>query len=301
MSHDSGPDSGHGGLRESLALYADFLQVGSAGGTVVSFLLWLIGLLPSIALVVLSSFCLGVFFVLMLAKVFISNNEPLSSIGTHLQTAHLEPRQDEAQLIQRQVDAGALREVRQPPAPLTQSGAGDRAEPNLVCGVIDRLPAHEEYGILVKGHAEDDSDAFVYGVRIGNEFDPSRKVGSISDVSAQIFYTSPEGRNLKVLRGTWLSESRYKVDFDVNHEHSLVIVGIPRRVTQGSQLVFYFKREASDSDRGIEDRISALGGDSYQVKIRLINEAEAVVYGEFDYKLTITREPAFEIELTEGL
>src|SRR5205085_4468550 len=95
-------------------------------------------------------------------------------------------------------------------------------------------------------------------------------------------------------------ESRYQVDFDVNHEHSLIIVGMPRRITQVAQSVFYFRREASDSDKGIEDRINALSGDSYQVKIRLITESEGIVHGEFDYRLTISREPVFKIELTEG-
>jgi hypothetical protein len=171
--------------------------------------------------------------------------------------------------------------------------------PNFVCAVIDHLPAHEEYGILVEGHADGYSDAFVYGVKISNEFDPARKVGKISDVSAQIFYTSADGQTLKVLRGTWLSESRYQVEFDVNHEHSLIIAGIPRFITQGAQPVFYFRREASDSDQGIKDRINGLGGDSYQVKIRLINESEGVVHEEPPYKLTIIREPIFRIELTE--
>ena len=168
--------------------------------------------------------------------------------------------------------------------------------PNLVSAVIDHLPAHEEYGILVEGHTNGYSDVFVYGVKLSNEFDPSRKVGKLGDVSAQIFYTLPDGQTLKVLRGTWLSESRYQMDFDVNHEYSLIIAGIPRFITQGAQLVFYFRREASDSDQDIKDRINGLGGDSYQIKIRLITESEGIVHKELHYKLTITREPVFKIE-----
>jgi hypothetical protein len=195
------------------------------------------------------------------------------------------------------------------PLPATSSTEGEskliekkepKPLPNLVCSIIGHLPAHEEHGILVEGHAEDDSDAFVYGVKIGNEFDPSRKVGDLSDVSAQIFYTSADGQILKVLRGTWLSESRYQVDFRVNHEHSLIIAGIPRRITQGAQLVFYFRRESSNSEKGIEDRISPLSGDSFQVKIRLITESEGIVHKELDYRLTIKREPVHKVELKLG-
>jgi hypothetical protein len=175
----------------------------------------------------------------------------------------------------------------------------EQPTPNLKYSVIDSLPAHEEYGFLVEDHVGGDSDVFVYGVRISNEFDPSRKVGVLNDVSAQIFYTPRDGQPLKVLRGTWLSESSYQVNFDVNREHRLIIAGIPRRVTQGAQLVFYFRREVTYSDTGIKNRIAALGGDSYQVKIRLITESKGVVHGERDYKLTITREPIFKIELVE--
>lgn len=176
----------------------------------------------------------------------------------------------------------------------------ERPVPNLKYSVLDSLPAHEEYGFLVEDHANGDSDVFVYGVKIGNEFDPSRKVGSLKDVSAQIFYTPRDGQPFKVLRGTWLSGGNYRVDFDVNREHRLIIAGIPRRVTQGAQLVFYFRREVTYSDTGIRDRIAALDGDSYQVKIRLITESEGVVHGERDYRLTITREPIFKIELVEA-
>jgi hypothetical protein len=301
MEHDN--DREHAGWRESLALYADLLQIGSVVIGVVSFLFWFFGMLPSLFLVILVSFCLGVFFVFMLAKVSMSNNEPIGSIGTYLRTASLDPHRDEAQSLlkaqptQRQAEVTILKEASQPFTASSQSGADDRTEPNLVCDVIEHLPAHEEYGILVGGHADGQSDAFVYGVKISNEFEPLRTVGKLSDVSAQIFYTSPDSQPLKVLRGTWLSESRYQVDFDVNHEHSLIIVGIPRRITQGAQPVFYFRREASDSDQDIKDRINGLGGDSYQIKIRLITESEGIVHKELHYKLTITREPVFKIEL----
>lgn len=304
MSHDDGREPE--GWRESLALYSNLIQVGSAVVAVVSFILWITGMLPGLFLTILISFCFGVFFVLMLAKLFSSSNAPVDSIGAHLRTPYLEPHRDDVQSllkpqpIQQPAKVRTLREARPPSAAPSQSGAGDTAEPNLVCSIINHLPAHEEYGILVEGHAEGDSDAFVYGVKIGNEFDPARKVGNLSDVSAQVFYISPDGQTLKVLRGTWLSESRYQIDFNVNNEHSLIIVGMPRSITQGAQLAFYLRREVSDSDKRIEDRIGVLSGDSYQVKIRLITESEGIVHKELLYGLTITREPIFKIELTEG-
>jgi hypothetical protein len=195
------------------------------------------------------------------------------------------------------------------PQPTTSNSEGEvklkeRREqtppPNLVRSIIASLPAHERHGILIEGHGGSDSDVFVYGVKISNEFDPLRKVGSLTDVSAEISYTSADGKTLKVLRGSWLSESRYRVNFGLNDYHCLVIAGIPRHITLGAQLVFYPRRESDVSD-SVVDKTGPLGGESYQVTICLINEAEGVKYGEFRYKLMIKRDPVFEIELTEGL
>jgi hypothetical protein len=266
-----------------LSLYADLLGIVGGVGFVLSVLWWLLSRPQHPFFVILFFIGIGVsvafIFVFLLDRLLATHIHPLESIGEHLSTV------SEAQ----------------PPAKTltTQKNAAEQSAHNLNYGVIERLPAHEENGILVEGHTGGESDAFVYGVKIGNKFDPSRKVGGINDVSAEIFYKPLDGQTLHVPRGAWLSTNRYRVDFGVNDEHRLVVAVTPERIPQGAQLVYYLRREISTSGEDVVDRNELLGGSSYRINIRLITEAENTLHKELPYRLTITRDPTFKIELVE--
>lgn len=326
MSHDTGPDRGHDArpvTKSKLVITTFILSVLSLVWKIVDavsnteYLLQKLGFDERVIKFLSSprgtNFLLyGALLSLILALVYHVRRYEHKLASWHeanklpsKEPAQLEEKSIPAVPIARREAAGEVSHLRDStesinvPAQERSASTQEQTAPNLTYSVIDHLPAHEEHGVLVAGHADGDSDVFVYGVKISNKSDPPRKVGSLTGVSAEIVYTPSDGSSLEVLRGSWLSETQYRVDFGVNDEHRLAIVGIPRRITQGAQLVFYFRRESSRSGTRIMDRPEPLDRDSYHIKIRLVTEAENTKHKELDYKLTITREPEFKIELVE--
>lgn len=175
-----------------------------------------------------------------------------------------------------------------------------KLEPNFVCKGTYVVRAHQERGMLVLGHESNPYqplNVFAIVAEICNEFDASRRVGDTRGVSAEVLYRRADGRTLDVKRGIWLSAASYKRSFRVNDIHSLIVAV---HLEDSDPPVFVFIREPGESYEDIENRISFLEGELYQVKVRLITESESVLHKEFDFTLTVTREPEFSIELIEG-
>lgn len=176
----------------------------------------------------------------------------------------------------------------------------EKSGPNLVCTSTDPRPAHIEYGFLLEGHnkyREQDNVAAIVA-EITNEFLPARRVADVDSVSAEVIYQSPDGGTTKVRHGSWLNESAYQLNFSVHDSHRLIVAfvsGDERR----KEYVFIFTREINNQKDDFINRLALLEGDYYNIKVRLINEAEGIVYKEFDFGLTITREPELDAELIE--
>lgn len=172
------------------------------------------------------------------------------------------------------------------------------AKANLICKRISYLPAHNLEGILREGHLpyNHELNVVVIVAEISNDFDPTRKVADLRNVSAEIFYESTSGNKIKVSRGSWLSEGSYHIDLNVNDTERLIIVFF----FEDYNHVFFFEREWT-GDNSIENRTRKLEGDLIDIKVRIINESSGTVFKEFDFRLTVVREPEFDVILTESI
>ena len=177
-------------------------------------------------------------------------------------------------------------------------------EPNLVCTSTAPRPARINHNILVEGFLEPyelaTGNVVAIVAEISNEFLPSREVADVEGISAEIIYQPSVGPATKVKRGSWLNEDTYQLDFSVNDAHRLIIAFFS---IKQNQPIFIFTRESlrahDDFELEFENRMGLLESDHYQVKVRLISEAERKLYKEFDFSLSITRKPELDIELVE--
>jgi hypothetical protein len=171
-------------------------------------------------------------------------------------------------------------------------------KPNFVCTSTEPRPARIEHDALVEGINEyrPNYNVVVVVAEITNEFLPSRKLTDIKNVSAEIIYQPTNGRPTKVRRASWLDESTYQLDFAAHDSHRLIIAFVPE---WNAKSIFILTREMNHHNDDIENRIALLDGDHYNVKVRLINEAEGIVHEELDFSLVIKREPEIDIEFDE--
>lgn len=183
---------------------------------------------------------------------------------------------------------------------LQASQAEQRTEavpnPNFVCMFAGMESAHEEYGMLLTGEIQGGRNFPVAIVEICNEFSTERKVDPVPRVSAEIDYRrTKDDHGFKVKRGSWLNQSAYKLDFNVNDRNDLIIAGV---VNDANPFAFLLLGELTDWHKELGTRAVALQGDSYNIIVRLIRESSGTLYKEFKFTLQIHNKP-FSVELKE--
>jgi hypothetical protein len=177
-----------------------------------------------------------------------------------------------------------------PPSRLT------RARPNFVCTDTYQVGFVDQNGILMDQRRishKGQRNGVVIVAEIYNAFDEKLNPTKVSAVSAQIIYEPPNGPPITVPRGTWLNEGTYKKGFDVNGHQELVIAGYG----QGLRPVNFILIREHKRGVSLVSRSSFLARGDHRVIVRLVNEAENIVYKEFKFILKLIREPQVYMEL----
>lgn len=187
-------------------------------------------------------------------------------------------------------------ELRRLQASQAEQSAEAVPNPNFVCMFAGMEFAHEEYGMLLTGEIQGGRNFPVAIVEICNEFSTERKVDQVPHVSAEIDYRrTKDNQGFKVKRGSWLNQSAYRLDFNVNDRRDLIIAGV---VNDANPFAFLLLGELTDWHKELATRVVALKDGSHNVTVRLIRESSGTLFKEFKFTLQIHNNP-FSVELKE--
>ncbi|MDX6528859.1 MAG: hypothetical protein QOH41_1149 [Blastocatellia bacterium] len=169
--------------------------------------------------------------------------------------------------------------------------------PNLIDRGVRVRRAHQDLWaqVLVEGPNDNryggfDPDWQVLAIEVCNEFRVSPKTAPVSNVTAEIIYSLPDGTNFKLNRGAWLGGAN-RIGFNVNDYRHLIIIGsLMRTPSEARIFVKEYPRVSGGMDSFIN--LDALMGTppadhDYPVEIRLISESEGKHYATFNYMLSI--------------
>jgi hypothetical protein len=167
-------------------------------------------------------------------------------------------------------------------------------QPNLVHpfeGSVEDVH-EEEYGVIVRGHAEDGENfrAMIAPYRNDPDTRPKRRIIGIDDVAAEVSYICFDGSAVRPHHGAWLSEKDRKVNFEVSGRHDLIVA------TLEGDCVYAIERETTGiHPNGVTNRTKLIG-DLFKIRIRLIDTFGEVL-DDFEMMLSLIREPTLNVEL----
>ena len=182
-----------------------------------------------------------------------------------------------------------------------------KLEPNLQTKGAVTVDVHQdEEGAIVFGNSASNKTFSALVVKYHNNDQvrsksvPSRKVGGIEEVSAEITFSRLDKYStLKIQRGAWLSEKDSRVSFRVNDTYNLIIATIEEDEPH-EPTVSAIRRDYDTPYKGNIPTREELHGDLISVTVRLIAEAESKTVAIFKYILEISREPEIKLELQDA-
>lgn len=160
-------------------------------------------------------------------------------------------------------------------------------EPNIVCAGIADLPVELNKHEVFR-QSENTRDAFIaLTARFHNKPTPSKKVGSVANVTAQILYYSlnwPERLDGEVQYGCWLNEESPHVTFDLNTTHHLLIGLLDRSPAGGFKPDFRVYGNSLDKNASLS-RLIFSNHPGFRIRINLTVGEHGELSTEHDLEL----------------
>jgi hypothetical protein len=288
MSNDSGPDAPQDkpNWKGRLGLYADTMGIIGGGGVMLNLLWWWLSRPQNAFFLALFFTSLGLSvafaFTFLLDRLFVTHDAPFVSIGNHLSAPRgVQPSAGTS--ASQENDTSQDRSFKSPLEPQPAPNIVCLPEDRLFVVELDRHQAFRESEYHGPGALRPVAAAFTNAPR------PPHKVGSVSNVTAQIEFYNPALPDREVYRvnhACWLNEESPYVSFALGTVHH-VIIGVfqhKKDGTSGFEPDFTIYGNSPDRNAPLSkyhDRFS----ENFKIKVRLIVGEHGESSSEHDFEL----------------
>jgi hypothetical protein len=166
-------------------------------------------------------------------------------------------------------------------------------EPNIIClRVSDPFIELDGAGILHETNYGDDRSILA---EFCNEPNPPRKIKSLDQVEAQIFYYNLKGYlELRVDHGCWLEEEWYSISLDANRVRKL-LVGL----VDGREFTIYDSNHESLNRYLPPTQLTLVDFRGFDIQVHLVGGAHAEWTKDFWFELKLNSDKLFVFRPTE--
>lgn len=207
-------------------------------------------------------------------------------------------RENRARVLERRIQR--QRQVADTPPQESKANAAERIalgiEPNIVClGDLDEFVKFEDDFFQDIGQYDENS-VRALGAILSNEPNPPQRIGSLTDVEAQVIYYDldfPDRETHKVYHSYWLDERYPSVSFPRNAVRKLVFGVID--CDNHTFTIFHNNHESADKYLPAS-KSPYRNCRGFRIKVKLIAGEHGEWGHEFDFVLKDIRENGFEFE-----